>query len=155
MKKIKKRTWFILLGLVIALSFCKQVENQHNLKLAHSLNESHPVHLGIVEMARLLEEISDGKMSIDIYANGQLGQERELLELLQIGSLDMTKVSAGALENFIPDFKVLTLPYLFKDSTHTWSVLQGPIGKRLLAKGSQYYLRGLCFYDAGSRSFYA
>ncbi|MEO9968147.1 MAG: TRAP transporter substrate-binding protein [Reichenbachiella sp.] len=134
---------------------CQFSNNQRTLKLAHGLNKEHPVHLGMAEMARTLNEISQGKMSIDIYANGQLGQERDLMELLQIGSLDMTKVSAGTLENFVPEFKALTLPYLFRDSTHRWSILQGVIGKSLLSKGSQYRLRGLCFYDAGSRSFYS
>lgn len=139
------------------ISGCQKItqKNTRSIKLAHSLNEQHPVHKGITEMARILEEISDGQMVMDIYANGQLGQERDLLELLQIGSLDMTKVSAGALENFVPEIKVLGLPYIFRDSAHTWSVLQGPIGKKLLSKGEDYRLRGLCFYDAGSRSFYS
>lgn len=154
MKRLKQISSYLLLLTLFAFG-CKQAENQKVLKLAHGLNDAHPVHLGMLEMARLLEEISDGKMSIDVYSNGQLGQERDLLELLQIGSLDMTKVSAGALENFVPEFKVLTLPYLFTDSTHAWNVLQGPIGKELLSKGSKYWLRGLCFYDAGSRSFYS
>ena len=147
----------ILLVILYSFSFsgCKELKDKKILKLAHGLNDSHPVHLGIVEMARLLDEISAGKMTIDIYANGQLGQERDLLELLQIGSLDMTKVSAASLENFVPEFKVLTLPYLFRDSTHEANVLHGAIGKKLLTKGENYWLRGLCFYDAGSRSFYA
>lgn len=152
--KATLKTLLILL-LIGVLSACQQTQKSKSFKLAHGLNEAHPVHLGMVELARQLELVSDGKMTIDIYANGQLGQERDLLELLQIGSLDMTKVSAGALENFVPEFKVLTLPYLFTDSTHTWNVLQGEIGKKLLSKGNQYRLRGLCFYDAGSRSFYS
>ncbi|MEP2026157.1 TRAP transporter substrate-binding protein [Reichenbachiella sp.] len=145
----------IALMLSVGLMSCKQNQDRHTLKLAHGLNDAHPVHLSLLEMARLLEGLSGGKMAMDIYANGQLGQERDLMELLQIGSLDMTKVSAGSLENFVPEFKVLTLPYLFSDSTHTWNVLQGEIGKKLLSKGEQYRLRGLCFYDAGSRSFYS
>lgn len=148
-------SFLLITFLAFGLASCQQSKKGKVLKLAHGLNEAHPVHLGLIEMSRLLSEISQGKMSMDIYANGQLGQERDLMELLQIGSLDMTKVSAGALENFVPEFKVLTLPYLFTDSTHTWDVLQGPIGKELLAKGNQYRLRGLCFYDAGSRSFYS
>lgn len=151
----KNKLLILSLMLLIGLMSCRKDQDHRTLKLAHGLNDVHPVHLGLVEMARLLEEISGGKMTMDIYANGQLGQERDLMELLQIGSLDMTKVSAGSLENFVPEFKVLTLPYLFTDSAHTWNVLQGPIGKKLLSKGEQYRLRGLCFYDAGSRSFYS
>ncbi|SMD32293.1 tripartite ATP-independent transporter solute receptor, DctP family [Reichenbachiella faecimaris] len=146
---------FVLLVNSMCLLSCNSEKEVRVLKLAHELNETHPVHIGMVEMARLLDEISKGQLTIDIYANGQLGKERDLLELLQIGSLDMTKVSAGALENFVPEIKVLTLPYLFRDSAHTAQVLQGSIGKRLLMKGSNYRLRGLCFFDAGSRSFYS
>ncbi|MDW3212008.1 MAG: TRAP transporter substrate-binding protein [Reichenbachiella sp.] len=156
-KMVIKRTLLrllIIMALPVVMS-CQSSSNQRALKLAHGLNESHPVHVGLMEMGRLLSEISGGQMTMDIYANGQLGQERDLMELLQIGSLDMTKVSAGSMENFVPEFKVLTLPYLFSDSTHTWNVLQGEIGENLLSKGDQYRLRGLCFYDAGSRSFYS
>lgn len=140
---------------LLCLIGCQSASDVRVIKVAHALPDSHPVHKGIVEMARILKEVSDGKMRMDIYSNGQLGKERELMELLQIGSLDMTKVSAGVLENFVPSFKVLTLPYLFKDSTHMSKVLQGEIGKRLLTDAEAYKLKGVCFYDAGSRSFYS
>jgi tripartite ATP-independent transporter DctP family solute receptor len=152
---INRSISLVMLAIGIGLLSCKSEKEGRVLKLAHALSESHPVHVGMVEMARLLAEISEGQMTIDIYANGQLGKERGLLELLQIGSLDMTKVSAGALENFVPEIKVLTLPYLFRDSAHSASILQGEIGRKLLEKGSDYKLRGLCFFDAGSRSFYS
>ncbi|MCV9389062.1 TRAP transporter substrate-binding protein [Reichenbachiella ulvae] len=152
---MKRLNILLALCMTVLIFSCKQEQKEKTLKLAHALNEQHPVHKGMMEMARILEEVSEGQLTMEIYANGQLGQERDLLELLQIGSLDMTKVSVGALENFVPEMKVLTLPYIFRDSAHTWSVLQGPIGKKLLAKGESYWLRGLCFYDAGSRSFYS
>jgi tripartite ATP-independent transporter DctP family solute receptor len=123
--------------------------------MGHGLNVEHPVHLGILEMGRLLDSVSGGQMTMKVYANGQLGSERELMELIQIGSLDITKVSAGTLENFVPEFKVLTLPYLFADSLHLDAVLQGEIGEELLAKAEDYRMKGLCFYDAGRRSFYS
>lgn len=124
------------------------------LKLAHALDISHPVHLGMVRLAEVLEEKSGGTMAIEIYPSGQLGNERELLELLQIGSLAMTKVSSGVLENFVPSFEVLGLPYLFRDKDHLFGVLKGDIGEEFLSKGEKYRFRGLCYYDAGYRSFY-
>jgi len=105
-------------------------------------------------MADELERRSGGKLKIQIYPSGQLGSERQCLELLQIGSLDMTKVSAAPLENFSPKTKVLSLPYIFRDEDHAWKVFAGDIGKELLVGAEKYWLRGLCFYDAGSRSFY-
>jgi tripartite ATP-independent transporter DctP family solute receptor len=108
----------------------------------------------MLKMSEDLEKLSGGKMTIKIYPNQQLGSERESLELLQIGSLDMTKVSVGVLENFAPDMKVFGIPFLFRDKQHSFSVLDGPIGKKLLEEGEKFWLKGLCYYDAGSRSFY-
>ncbi|MEQ8238307.1 MAG: TRAP transporter substrate-binding protein [Cyclobacteriaceae bacterium] len=143
-----------LICLICLLTNCGTVTDVKKLKLAHGLDVSHPVHLGMMNMAERLEEKSGGKLKIEIYPSGQLGNERELLELLQIGSLAMTKVSSGALENFVPSFEVLGLPYLFRDKEHLFGVLGGDIGEELLAKGEKYRFRGLCFYDAGYRSFY-
>src|SRR5690606_3302501 len=70
------------------------------------------------------------------------------------GSLDMTKVSAGVMENFAPKMKVFGLPFLFRDREHSFKVLDGPIGQELLDEATQFWLKGLCYYDAGSRSFY-
>ena len=124
------------------------------LKLAHGLNVSHSVHKAMVKMGEELESVSEGKFKVEIYPSQQLGTERQCLELLQIGSLDMTKVSVGVMENFAPKMKILGLPYLFRDRQHSFEVLDGPIGQGLLDGGSKYWLKGLGYYDAGSRSFY-
>jgi len=105
-------------------------------------------------MADRLTEKSGGEMKIQIYPSGQLGPERTCVELLQIGSLDITKVSAAVMEGFSPNYRVLGLPYIFRNSEHAHKVLDGEIGKDLLLEGEKFWLRGLCFYDAGSRSFY-
>jgi TRAP-type C4-dicarboxylate transport system substrate-binding protein len=83
----------------------------------------------MVYFGEQLEEISGGKFQVQIYPSQQLGTERQCLELLQIGSLDMTKVSAGVLENFSPSIKVFGIPYIFKDKAHTFRVLDGPIAQ--------------------------
>ncbi|MEX0274507.1 MAG: TRAP transporter substrate-binding protein [Flavobacteriaceae bacterium] len=124
------------------------------LKLAHGLDVNHSVHKAMVQMGTDLERLSNGKMTVEIYPSQQLGTERECLELLQIGSLDMTKVSVGVMENFAPKMKVLGLPFLFRDKAHVFTTLDGPIGQQLLDEGKQYWLKGLAYYDAGSRSFY-
>ena len=124
------------------------------LRLAHSLNRDHPVHKGMEFMAADLARRSGGRLRIEIYADGQLGPERDLIELLQIGSLAMTKVSTAPLENFSPLIKVFSLPYLFRDREHFWQVADGPIGRELLDASIPYRLKGLCYFDAGARSFY-
>ena len=138
----------------VLLCGCATKNRVRVLKLAHALDVTHPVHLGMVHMAEKLTEYSAGTMRIDIYPGGQLGEERELIELLQIGSLAMTKVSTAPLEAFVPDMKIFGIPYVFRNDEQRWKVLNGPIGKRLLLAGESFFLRGMCYYDAGSRSFY-
>jgi len=149
-----KHFFSILLFLEIIFMSCQTQSRVTVLKLAHALDISHPVHKGMVVMAEKLQEKSRGKMKVDIYPSGQLGNERELIEMLQIGSLAMTKVSTAPLESFVPEMKIFGVPYLFRDEAHRWKVLNGEIGNRLLLSGQNYLVRGLCYYDAGSRSFY-
>lgn len=144
----------LLAILFVGFSSCKKSDGTKVLYLAHTLPQTHPVHKGILEFKKALEEKSGGKMNLKIFPDGQLGSEREVLELLQIGSVAITKVSAATLSNFVPEYHVLGIPYLFRDKQHQFDVLEGEIGKSILEKGSKFWLRGLCYYDAGSRSFY-
>ncbi len=139
---------------VALLAACSQQEDVKVLKLAHALDTEHSVHKGMVYMAERLEHYSGGKMSMDVYPSGQLGAERELVELVQIGSLDITKVSASPLEAFVPVLKIFSLPYVFRSREHCLKVLDSGIGQRLLKSMEVARLRGLGYYDSGSRSFY-
>ena len=145
---------FIIVTILILATGCGVESKVTVIKLAHALDTSHPVHKGMVFMAEKAGEYSHGTMRVDIYPSGQLGNERELIELLQIGSLAMTKVATAPMEAFVPEMKIFGIPYLFRDSEHRWKVLNSPIGKRLLLAGEPFFLRGMCYYDAGSRSFF-
>ncbi len=131
-----------------------QVVGQRVLRLAHNLPTDHPVHLAMESMKERLEELSSGSLSLEINSGGVEGSETECLEALQDGTLDLTKTSAAAIENFIPSMAVFSLPYVFRDRTHFWSVLEGEIGQDLLEQAREGNLKGLCYYDAGSRNFY-
>jgi len=124
------------------------------LKLGHGLDPSHPVHKGMVFMAERLKEKSGGKVELQIFSGGVLGSETENIEQIQRSALAITKVSAAAMESFIPEMAVFSLPYIFRDETHYWHVLSSPLGKELLTLGEDKGLRGLCYYDSGSRNFY-
>ena len=150
-----KNIFLLLTFMGLLLSACKDVGQAKSLKLAHGLDTNHPVHLGIEYLAEKVAEKSNGQLVIEIYPSQQLGTERQCLELLQIGSLAMTKVSAAVLENFAPKIEVLSLPYIFRNREHLYEVLDGPIGKELLIESQKFRLRGLTYFDAGQRSFYA
>lgn len=149
------RQFSLILILLMGLAACNRESRIRVIKLGHALNAEHPVHKAMVYMAERMKEKSNGKMRIDIYPSQQLGTERELVELLQIGSLGITKVSSGVIEGFVPVHKVFGLPYLFRDENHRFKVLEGEIGKQILLSSEKYWLRGLGYYDAGSRSFYS
>lgn len=150
---ILKRTFLMLLFIFATLG-CERYSDTRVIKLGHGLDISHPVHKAMIFMGERVKEKSGGRMQIDIYPNQQLGSERECLELLQIGSLGMTKVSTGVMENFAPGLKVFGLPFLFRDREHRFNVLEGEIGEMFLNSSLDKRLKGLTFYDAGSRSFY-
>lgn len=149
-----KSKFCIFLFFILLLTACNGPGGVRLIKLGHGLGVTHPVHEAMVFMAKRVEEKSDGKVQIRIYPNQQLGTERELVELLQIGSLGMTKVSSATLESFAPKIQVLSMPYLFRDDAHRDKVLKGEIGKQLLSESEEFWLKGLVYYDAGKRSFY-
>ena len=154
-------TGVLVATILFAVVTRKQAETAHvdvgsqlTLKLAHSLDTKHPVHAAMEYMRERLEELSGGRVSLEIYPSGMLGSETQCIEQLQNGVLDMTKTSASPMEGFIAEMAVFSLPYVFRDRAHYWSVLDGDVGKELLLAGEVRKLRGLCYYDAGSRNFY-
>ncbi len=139
---------------MVLFSCSRSDEDVTVLKLGHGLDSTHPVHLAMEYMAERTREYSEGNIRIDIYPGQQLGTERELLELLQIGSVDITKVSSSVIEGFDPIYKVFSVPFLFADEEHRFNVWDGEIGRDLLDAGERIRLMGLTYYDAGTRSFY-
>ena len=138
----------------LLLISCGAQQDVTVLRVGHSLDPSHTVHKAMLKMGERLEQLSAGTMAVELYPSGQLGSERELIELLQIGSLAMTKVSASPLEGFVPTMKLFNIPYLFRDQDHFFKVLDSDIGRDILASLKPAQLLGLGYYDAGSRSFY-
>ncbi len=104
--------------------------------------------------AERVKEYTDGSLVIDVYDGGQLGMERACIEQAQFGALDIAKASSVIYSDFVPEFGVLTLPYLFRDIDHMWKVLKSDAGRDLLTAGESAQLIGICWLDAGSRCFY-
>ncbi|MCM3653880.1 TRAP transporter substrate-binding protein [Metabacillus litoralis] len=129
-------------------------ENSVTLRLAHNQSETHPVHKSLVEFAKLVEEKTDGSINVQLYPNGQLGSEREVIELTQTGAIDVAKVSASALESFNDVYSLFSLPYLFDDREHYYSVMNSDIAQDIYQTTDKIGFIGLTFYDSGIRNFY-
>jgi TRAP-type C4-dicarboxylate transport system substrate-binding protein len=91
-----------------------------------------------------VEELTGGKVTLDVYSGGVLGNETDCLEQVQKGELAMTKVSTAALEAFLPEMKVFSVPFAFRDADHFWNTLHSPVGQRMLDLGVARQFRGLC-----------
>jgi len=159
MKKYLTSFVVVLLSItVVFLANCggkkgKKIQ-ERTLRLGHVLSIDHPVHKAMQRWSKLLEKETDGQINIKIYPGGQLGGEKEMVENLQMGTLDITKISSAALASFVPEMKVFTTPYLFRSNQHKWKVLKGEAGQQILNECKGKELIGLGYYEAGARSFY-
>lgn len=124
---------------------------QVTLRAGHAVSEEHAYHLGLERFKELVEEKTNGAVKIEIYPNGSLGDERDMVEGLQLGTVDIVLSSTGPLGNFVPQINVVDLPFLFRDKQHAYSVLDGEIGQNLLKKFEPEGIIGLAFWENGFR----
>ena len=131
-------------------------EDTFTFRLAETHADDYPTTLGDKEFARLVEEKTDGRIKIEVYAGSVLGEETAVIEQVQMGAIDFTRVSISPLSEFVPALQVLQLPYIYKSGEHMWRVLEGEVGKDILGslETSDSDMVGLCWYDGGSRNFY-
>ena len=127
------------------------------LKLSEVHAEGYPTTLADREFARLVEERTEGRIKIEVYSGGTLyGEETGAIEALQLGDIAFSRVSASPVSSYVPAMNAIQMPYLYKNAGHMWAVLDGEIGQNMLAQieASGSGLVGLCWYDAGARSYY-
>ncbi|SKA12633.1 TRAP transporter substrate-binding protein [Consotaella salsifontis] len=144
----------VCLSLILAGSLIGSAEAR-NLRLSHNQGEDHPVHKSMQWMADRVSELTGGDLTIEIYPSSQLGTQRESVELVQTGALDMAKTNASELEAFDPIYAVFNVPYVFADRDHFYKVITGKPGKEILQHSRDKGFIGLTYYDGGARSFYA
>lgn len=138
----------------LLLSACAERKGARPLFAADSQPENYPTTQGLFAIDRLLNERSNGEMRVRVYPGGQLGAEKDTLEIAVFGGLDLTRVNLGPLTSVVPVTSVLALPFLFASIEHARATFDGQTGRRILDAMMPYGLRGMCFYDSGARSFY-
>lgn len=121
------------------------------LKAGHPANADEPYHLGLVEMARIVHEKSNGRVEIQIYPAMQLGSEKAMIEGLLLGTIDIVVTANGSATNFVPQLGILDLPFLFRDRDHMYRVMDGPVGRELEKSMQERGFHLLGFYEAGVR----
>ena len=153
MKKAVPSLLCLLLTVCLPLSLTAQ-EKTIKLKLATVTPAKHAYNAGAREFAKRIREATEGAIDIRVFPAGQLGKgERELLEGMQIGNIDLAVTATGPISGFSPSMMVLDLPFLFRDYGHVDTVLDGPLGRKLLGDLEKSKLKGLAFFENGFRNF--
>jgi tripartite ATP-independent transporter DctP family solute receptor len=127
------------------------------LKASDVHPEGYPTVAAVESLGKKLEQATDGRLHLQMYAAMQLGGEKEAIEQAQVGAIQFARVAVGALGPVIDDLNVFNLPFLFRDTAHMQRVIDGDIGQELLDKvtnNDKAGLVGLCWMDAGARSLY-
>lgn len=122
------------------------------LKLSSVLPEGHPTHKAMVFFADLVKERTKGEIEIRVFPSSQLGEQRDALEGMKVGTLEMAMVAAGPLGQFVPQVDVLNLPYMFRNLDHLHKALDGEAGKKLIGYINQAGYEFLFWMDSGSRN---
>jgi tripartite ATP-independent transporter DctP family solute receptor len=122
------------------------------IKFAHVVNEKDAFHVAAEKFKELVEKRSQGALTVNIFPNAKLGDERTLLERMKMGIVDAGIITNGPIINFVPSFGVIDLPFLFRDPKHAYKVLDGNIGKKLMADLEAQGWKGLAFGERGFRN---
>ena len=163
-----KNKWFVfvllvLFALSVVASGCgssapatkpAETKKEIMLKAADVQPDDYPTTMALKNMAQLLNERTQGRIKMQVYPAGQLGGEKESIEMTQAGTIALNRVNAAPLVGFSPKMGVFSMPFLFRDADHLWKVLDGQIGKDMLKELEKSNLIGLAYYDSGARSFY-
>lgn len=157
----------LLMGTILAACGGKETTNtnsegnkeeekpSYTFRLADNQPPDYPTVLGDKKFAELVEERTDGRIKIEVYPSAQLGDEKSVLEQVQLGAIEFTRINSSPLAEFNNQFTPLGLPYVFENEDHLWNFLNGEMGTKLLDGLEQSKMKGLAYYDSGSRSFYS
>lgn len=149
---MKKKVATALIGILLTSGI---IHAKTNMKLSHNHGRDHPVHKAMQSFSDRVKELTEGEVVIRLYPDAQLGTQRESLEQVQTGAIEMAKSNASELEAFHKDYGVYGYPYIFNDREHYYDTMLGDIGQNILQSSKDKGFIGVAYYDAGARSFYA
>lgn len=128
---------------------------KYTFRLAETHPADYPTTMADKRFAELVHERSNGRITIDVFPSAQLGEEKAVIEQVQLGAIEFTRVSTGPMAEFNAEYGVFSLPYIFDSDEHLWTFLRGDYGEKLLDSLEQSKMKGLAYYSSGARSFYA
>ena len=140
--------------LCVALAFCFCMSSAmaaKTMKLGIVTNKERSLSKGLVKFGQIIEKETKGEIKVQVFTDGVLGGDRQILESLQMGTVHGTSVSTGPIAAFVPQFDLFDLPFLFKDKATAFRVVDGPVGQELLDMLPKVGLIGLNYWENGFR----
>ncbi len=141
----------LVLGLGLALGLVAGASAQTTMRINISVAQNSHQGVAIDTFAQEVEKRTNGRYKIQTFYSGALGGERESVEAVQLGTQELTFTSTGPIPNFVPETKILDVPFLFRDKAHARAVLDGPIGQEMLKKFEPKGMVGLAWAENGFR----
>lgn len=138
----------------VAAQVCRPARAEPFLKVAEVHPDNYPTVAAMRWLDEQLQSRFAGALRLRIYHSGQLGSEKDTLELARVGALAVTRVHSSVVNNAIPATRILSLPYVFDSTEHMRRAFDGSFGDEILAACARRGLLGLAIYDSGSRNFY-
>ena len=151
-KKLKK-----VLGVVLASAFAlgaMQVEAR-DFRSADVHPQDYPTVMTVKKIGEIVSQKTNGKYNVKVFGNSSLGSEKDTVEQVKIGALDMVRVSTAAFHGIIPETMVPSFPFIFRDIAHFRKAMAGPAGDKILAAFEKHGFIGLALWESGARSIYA
>lgn len=166
MKFVKLFVVLLLMGLTLMACSSEKSNSKNNsgdtasgkqivLRLSEPQVDEYPDSIAEKEFAKKVEELSEGRIKVDVYTGGQLGDETTTIEQTQVGIVDIGRANSGPLTQFAKSLGIFSFPFLFDSREHMWNALDSSLKDDLFADLEKADLIGLAFYDAGARSFYS
>ncbi len=141
----------LALGMTLALGLVAGAAAQTTMRISISAAQNSHQGIGIDTFAREVEKRTGGRYKVQTFYSGALGGERESIEAVQLGTQELTLTSTGPIPNFVPETKILDVPFLFRDKPHARAVLDGPIGQEMLTKFDAKGFKALAWAENGFR----
>ena len=141
----------LLLAASLAVGFVASAAAQTTMRINISVAQNSHQGVGIDTFAREVEKRTGGRYKIQTFYSGALGAERESIEAVQLGTQELTLTSTGPVPNFVPEARILDIPFLFRDKAHARAVLDGPIGQEMLGKFDSKGFKALAWAENGVR----
>jgi len=154
-----RKTAFLVFAIIVGVLFTSSVfaadeQKPITLNAQHTLDPTHPYHLGLLDFKERVERLSEGKIKVNVVGQGQLGSERDAVEGLQIGSTQITAVSTAIQAGFVPEMQIFDMWFLFSNANHLFRTMDGPIGDKIEAKLLDKGIRVLGWWYGGVRDIY-